>query len=164
MAKESFKKTGSILHNTWVSWFTILDCRNITDIYIFTDYVYDYDLFMNRYNSAGLYISSQEQNKTVNVYVSDKYSNVVINNLSVNTMKPSVNLQNSIMQNSYLPKINLYLYNKELVKLGNDAYVVKNVPHSVFELHVPADLFVDYANTYLNNQYANISNILGDIT
>jgi hypothetical protein len=159
LVKDKHKFTGTTNGMTWFTWLTIIACDNISDIYIFNDFVNDYSTMRDCDNSACLYISSQSD---VNVYVEDKYSSVFVNNGGLYSFYTSAVLQNNTGYSTInLPNIDLYLYNKSLVSVGYDANTDRNYIKSKLNLHVPNNLLSNYQDAYFGD--TDILSITGDI-
>lgn len=160
LIKDMSNFISDIGANTWAGWFSLIGCSNIRNIYIFNDFVKDYSTIRDKRISTCLYVSNT--NSDVNVYVSDMYSSVTINNSSLHSYYMSEKIQkNSSITNVELPVVDLYLHNKELVKLGNDAFSNLQYKKSKINLHVPNLLLNEYQSVYNSDQ--DILSIVGDI-
>lgn len=150
--------SSNILNSLWNTIFTLVNCNNINNIYIFNDFINDYSTIRDNFNIACLNIINSVDNKEVNIYVSDGYNRVIINDYELRSSIWSDRLVNGI---KYYPTVNLYLYNKTSVSVGFLLYGNRNKSLSNFNLHVPTELFEDY-----NVMYGAVSNVLsisGDI-
>ena len=191
LAKKNIKYSGGIKNIDLYTYLSIVDCKNLSDIYVYKDYVNDYSTIRDNNNTVRLFISDYIEeidvtpvnNREISIYIDSGFSNVFINcidscprgsnNIVVATLNKWVNDPDYSIGTwrSLAPIVHLYLYGSSVVNVNKHyGYTEDMVGGSrynmgmngiKFYLHVPSNLYNDYVDIY--DGYASILGIYGDI-
>ena len=173
LATSSFNCRGGVENVTASPWFSVINCNNLSDIYIYRFIIGGYDGVWSKSSAMFLYVSSFINTGVftlpeTNVHIADGISNVFINDPKIRSFYYSYDISSSNKgqnQMIYHNKINMFIYNKRLVNLNYASHKVYNELNNLFLLdfilHVPHDLLEDYNKAYSN--YDKIGSIVGDI-
>lgn len=173
LAIRDVKYSGNINTTTSFTWFTVVNCPNLNDIYIFKDFVRHHEDIRDRSSSAYVYIANIVNlgfsgSITTNIHVADGIKNVFVNssaNISVfySEFIALNNITQPLNEELYRNNVNLYLYNKNIVdvdyllhRLDTNDYSFPNI-----SMHVPSNLYNDYLLAYSTTSI--VTSIIGDI-